>query len=108
MTVRIGQLRHRLTIEQAVRTDDSGGGAAVSWDVVDEVWGHIEALSGKENFEADRISGEASFRIIIRHRSDLAPSMRFRHNAKIYEILALMDQDGRGRFLTCKCERRDL
>jgi SPP1 family predicted phage head-tail adaptor len=103
----IGKLRHRLTIEQAARTDDDGGGASVDWDTLAEVWGAVEAVSGKEVFTADRISGGVTYRITIRYRDDVAPSMRFRREAEIFEILSLEDEEGRGRFLTCRCERRD-
>jgi SPP1 family predicted phage head-tail adaptor len=108
MSPRIGELRHRLTIEQAVRTDDDGGGAALVWNEIAEVWGAVEAVSGQEGFEADRVSGSAIYSITIRYRDGLAPSMRFRRDNEIYEILSVLDRDGRKRFLTCKCERRDL
>jgi len=108
MSVAIGALRHRLTIEQRLRTDDGGGGASVSWETLAEVWGAVEAVSGKETVAADRVSGQISYRIIIRYRSDLVPAMRFRRDTEIFEIRALRDEDGRKRFLHCDCERRDL
>ncbi|HKJ61470.1 MAG TPA: phage head closure protein [Hyphomicrobiales bacterium] len=108
MSTRIGQLRHRLTIEQAARTDDSGGGATLVWNTVAEVWGAVEALSGKESVEADRTSGSAIYSVTIRYRDGLEPSMRFRRDNEIYQITSVLDEDGRRRFLTCKCERRDL
>lgn len=108
MNTRIGQLRHRLTIEEAVKTDDEGGGATLVWNTVDDLWGAVEALSGKESVEADRLSGRATYNVTIRYRDDLTPSMRFRRDSEIYEILSVLDEDGRRRFLTCKCKRRDL
>jgi SPP1 family predicted phage head-tail adaptor len=108
MSVRIGRLRRRLTIEQEARDPDGGGGAAVAWEALGDVWGAVEALSGKETVGADRISGEAACQITIRHRSDVAPAMRFRDGAEIFHILSALDRDGRRRFLTCQCERRDL
>ncbi len=108
MSARIGKLRHRLTIERAVRTADGGGGGAVAWDEVAEIWAAVEAVSGKETVAADRVSGEVSHLITIRQRSDLGPAMRFRRGSEIFEILAVLDKDGRGRFLECHCERRDL
>lgn len=108
MTVRIGDLRHRLTIERAVRTDDEGGGAALVWDEVAEIWGAVEAVSGAERFATDRVTGSAMYNIAIRYRDGVAPSMRFRRGDEIFEILSVLNDDGRRRFLTCKCARRDL
>ena len=108
MSTRIGRLRYRLKIERPVRTGDGGGGAAVAWDELAEVWGAVEAITGKETVGADRVAGEASCLITIRHRSDFAPAMRFRRGSEIFHILAALDRDGRRRFLACQCERRDL
>lgn len=108
MSTHIGKLRHRLTIQQSVRSDDSGGGATLVWTDIDEVWGAIEAISGQENLEAGRISGKVVYRITLRYRDDLAPEMRLLSGSEVFEILSVQDEDGRRRFLTCKCERRDL
>jgi SPP1 family predicted phage head-tail adaptor len=105
---RIGKLRHRLTLEQAMRTDDGGGGAEAGWEPVAELWAAVEAVSGTETVAADRISGQASYLITIRHREDLRPAMRFRRGAELFHILSALDQDGRKRFLVCHCARRDL
>jgi SPP1 family predicted phage head-tail adaptor len=108
MSTRIGELRHRLTIEQSARTDDEGGGAALIWSTVAEVWGAVEAVSGAERFATDRVTGSAMYEITIRYREGVAPSMRFRRDDEIFEILSVLDEGGRRRFLTCKCGRRDL
>jgi SPP1 family predicted phage head-tail adaptor len=108
MSARIGKLRHRLTIEQQTPSADGGGGTVTVWDELAEVWGAVEAVSGRERIEAGRTSGQVSHLITIRHRDDLGPAMRFRREAEIFEILAVLDKDGRGRFLQCHCERRFL
>ena len=107
MTMAIGRLRHRMTIERETLTGDGGGGAVAVWEDVGEVWGAIEAVSGGESLESDRTSGRVSYRITIRHRSGVEPAMRFRRNEELYHISAVMDKTGRRRFLECMCERRD-
>lgn len=108
MSPRIGRLRHRLSIEQEQRTADGGGGAAVAWQEVAEVWGLVEATGGREEVGADRVTGTAQALIVIRHRGDVVPAMRFRRGGEAFHILAVLDKDGRGRFLSCLCERHDL
>lgn len=108
MKTRIGKLRHRLTIEQETRVADGGGGSASVWEPVAEIWGAVEATGGSERVAADRVSGEVRYVITIRHRGDLGPAMRFRRGAEAFAILAVLDRDGRRRFLDCHCERRDL
>ena len=108
MRPRIGRLRHRLTLEASARADDGGGGAVSSWEEVAELWGAVEAVAGKETVAADRLTGQAAYQIVIRHRDGITPSMRFRRGAEAFDILAVLDKDGRRRFLVCQCERRDL
>ena len=108
MRARIGRLRHRLTLEARSRADDGGGGAVSTWDELAELWGAVEAVTGKETVAADRVTGQAAYQIVIRHRDDIMPAMRFRRGAEAFDILAALDKDGRRRFLVCQCERRDL
>lgn len=108
MKARIGRLRHRLTLEANARTNDGGGGAVSSWGAVAEIWGAVEAATGKETVGADRVTGQAAYQIVIRYRDDVIPAMRFRRGAEAFDILAVLDEDGRRRFLVCQCERRDL
>lgn len=108
MKPRIGKLRHRLTIEQETREADGGGGAVTVWQAAAEVWGAVEATAGSERVAADRLTGKVTHLITIRHRGDLGPAMRFRRGEEIFAIRAVLDRDGRGRFLECHCERGDL
>ena len=108
MRARIGRLRHRLTLEAASRANDGGGGTVCSWEALGELWGAVEAATGKEAVAADRVTGRAAYQIIIRYRDGVTPAMRFRRGTEAFDILAALDKDGRRRFLVCQCERRDL
>ena len=108
MRPRIGKLRHRLTLEAPVREPDGGGGAALIWDAVADLWGAIETDSGGEHAAADRLSGHTLPVITIRWREEVAPSMRFRLGTRLLQIRAVLDPDGQRRFLRCLCEERDL
>ena len=108
MRPRIGKLRHRLTLVAPARTPDGGGGAAVAWDAVADLWGAIETDLGDEAVGADRVSGHTQPVITIRYRDDLAPAMRFRLGTRLLQIRAVLDPDGQRRFLRCLCEERDL
>lgn len=108
MMQRIGKLRHRLTLESAVRASDSGGGAALAWTAVAQIWGAMDSASGSESLSADRVSGTQRTTLTIRHRGDVGPAMRFRLGDRVFAILAVLDPDGRRRYLRCLCEERDL
>lgn len=108
MKARIGKLRHRLALERPVRTPDGGGGAFIAWEPVGEVWGAIETASGEERVHADRLAGETQPVITVRYRDDIGPAMRFTLGERRLAIRAVLDPDGRRRFLRCLCEERPL
>lgn len=105
---RIGALRHRFVLETATRTPDGGGGAVVTWALVAEMWGDLAPASGAEAVVAESISGRVSHVMHMRHRSDVAPAMRLRSGARVLDIVAVLDVDGRGRFLKCFCVEKNL
>jgi SPP1 family predicted phage head-tail adaptor len=98
-----GRLRHRLTLEQAVTSEDGSGGYATEWLAVASLWGAIETISGREWAESDAVKSEATHRIAIRHRDDIGPSMRLRFYGRVFDIESLADPDGRRRHLLCRC-----
>jgi len=108
LSARIGALRRRVVLERPALADDGGGGAVETWEAVAEVWAMIEAQSGKETVEADRLSGTRRVDVTIRYREDVSANMRFRLGDRVLDIRAVLDEDGRRRFLKCNCEERDL
>ncbi len=105
---KIGELNRRVVLEQVARAADGAGGATETWSTVATLFAAVRALSGGEGFVYDRTTGRATHEIIIRHRSGAAPAMRFRLGTRIFEILAVLDGEGRRRHLRCLVEERDL
>ena len=103
----IGALRERLALEQPVRSDDGGGGASISWTPIATVWAAVRTLSGDERLRHDQVSGRLTHEVWIRHRAGVAPAMRFRDGARVYDLVAVVDAPRR-RFLKCLCEERTL
>jgi SPP1 family predicted phage head-tail adaptor len=103
----IGALRDRLTLEQASRVADGGGGATVTWETVAQVWAAIRPITGDERLRADAVAGRVTHEIVVRRRSDIVPAMRLRDSARVFEIVAVLDAGRRNR-LKCLCEERNL
>jgi SPP1 family predicted phage head-tail adaptor len=99
-------LRDRLTLEQPVRTADGGGGAAVSWEAVIDVWAHVRPITGDERLHHDQLVG-ITHEVWIRYRAGVVPAMRVSDGARIYEIVAVLEVERRSR-LKCLCEERSL
>ena len=106
--VTIGDLRHRVSIESAVRTSDSAGGASVAWTPFADVWAAIMPSSGSESFVLDRLAGSISHEIWMRYRSDVKPEMRITFGTRVFDIRASFDPQDRGHWLKCLVQERDL
>ncbi len=98
-----GDLRHRVTIQK--RSTDPTTGGLTDWADYVAVWAKVEDLSDRDYFQAQML-GEASLvtsRITIRWRSDLDPHMRIKFGTRTFNIKAILDPDGRRRFLRIMC-----
>jgi SPP1 family predicted phage head-tail adaptor len=100
----VGKLRHRVTLQQPVDTDDGAGGTTRTWSEVATLWARIEPMSADERVAAERIEAAADTRITIRWRAGVTSTMRFSFGTRVFEIRGLTDREERHRFLDCLCE----
>lgn len=106
MTLAAGRLRHRIDIEEQVRTRDPvTGGYDVTWQVKHaSVPADIKPVSIKEFIAGQSQDAQIEATIKIRHRAGLDHSMRINHNGKIYAVHGwLPDTDSGLEFLTAPC-----
>lgn len=98
----IGALTYRVTLQEAVRTPDGGGGFTEAWQNIAEtptVYAAIQPLSGGEAFRFRQLEAAATHRIIIRHRTDITSAHRLLHGTDIYDIVSVLDADEKREFL---------
>jgi SPP1 family predicted phage head-tail adaptor len=103
----IGDLDQRLTLESPSRTPDGGGGAIVTWSEVGQLWAAVAATTGDERLRAEQVAGRVTHTVVIRHRGDVVPAMRFRAGTRVLDIVAVLEAEQRRR-LHCLCEERFL
>jgi SPP1 family predicted phage head-tail adaptor len=101
--MRIAALRDRLTLEQPVRTPDGGGGAAITWEPVAELWAHVRPISGEERLLYDQVAARLTHAVWLRGRPGVVPAMRLRQDTRLFEIVAVLDTPDRIH-LKCLCE----
>lgn len=90
------RLRHRLTLQAEVQTNDGAGGYSKSWQNIADIWAEIIPVtavssriisaSGKETPFAGQPQAEMSHKILIRYRDDVTPAMRFLFDNRIFNI----------------------
>lgn len=85
--MRIGKLRHRVTLQKVARVRDMAtGGWRDAWVDHDKVWAGVEPLSAREFIAAQASQSEVTARIQIRYRSDVDATMRILYRGKVYNI----------------------
>lgn len=83
-----GELRHRVTFQKLVKTQDSFGQPIEQWDDVVPVWVSIEPLVGKQYFAAETVNSEVTHKIKMRYRKGITPDMRCVFKTRIFEIIS--------------------
>lgn len=97
--MRAGELRNRVTIQQATETQSDSGAVGQTWANVATVWASYKELSGREWFAAQQVNAEVSGEFGIRYRAGIVPKMRILFGTRVFNIEAVMDPASRRREL---------
>lgn len=96
--MRIGRMRHRVTIEKPDTVQDPVTGEMVpGWAAVATVWAQKRPSSAREFKQSQAGQSEISGEFVIRYRSDVDATMRIVHKGKIYNIEGVLPDDRSGR-----------
>jgi SPP1 family predicted phage head-tail adaptor len=101
--LKIGKLRHRVTIEQVTETRDADGSVIETWATYATVQASIEPVSGREYFAVQSTQADVTHRIYTRYVSAVVPRMRVKYGSRIFEILSVINTGERNRELQLMC-----
>lgn len=101
--MKIGEMRHRITLQQPMEADDGHKGHTVSWQDLATLWASVEPLSGREYFYSHQIKAEVTHRVKIRYREDITVKMRIKHRDRVLEIESILDKKERREELEILC-----
>jgi len=84
-----GRLRHRLTVQRVVRTDDGGGGYTEAWQDVPNgtVWGQVRPISSSERVRAMQSHGDITHRVTVRYSATLTGEMRVQFKGRTLSLV---------------------
>lgn len=104
---RIGAMRHRVTLEQAVDTPGSGGSATRTWAVLGTAWAEIAPERSGTVQRHARDEAQISHRIRMRYRDTVTSADRILLGARSFRVLGVVDVGEAHRVLEFRC-REDL
>ena len=99
-------LNHRIQIEQAAEASDGTGDPVRTWSLVATLWASVNALTGREAFNAKQVLAEVTHRVTIRYRTGLTPKMRVKFDGRYFDILSVLDAKETKVWLELMCVER--
>jgi SPP1 family predicted phage head-tail adaptor len=104
--MRSARLRHVITLQRPVFTQDAYGEKMLQWlDVATIPAGVEEATSRKSaTYQADQDYHPADKRVVMRHRDDVATSWRVVFGAKTLTVGHIDHRDGRNAEMHLLCQ----
>lgn len=113
MSLQAGKLRHRITLQRRVSTqDDDTGEMIVGWvDVLNPdgstgQWAHVEDVSVREFIASAAGQSQVTTRCTIRYRDDVDATMRFVFRGKPYNIHGAQADKASGlEYMTLPCSK---
>jgi SPP1 family predicted phage head-tail adaptor len=100
------RLNNRITIQQQGVEQDATGQVIDNWanlipDGDGKCWAEVKDISGKEFISGTAEQSSVTTRITIRYRPDVSNMMRVLHGTDVYDVVAVLRQDGRTLQLMC-------
>ena len=102
----IGQMRHRISIQQKTRgaSDGAGGYGPDTWSTIDTVWARIEPQAGREFQSSDRTTYRLTHKITIRKNNLVKAHHRIQYNNRTFAIFSVKEIDERRSWTELLCE----
>ena len=104
--MKIGQLRHRLEIQEKKSVKDELGNQVSEWFTVATAWAAIEPIRGEEYWAAGAQQGETIHRVTMRYVPGVTPEHRLLFGDRILEIESTLNLEERSRLLELLCKER--
>lgn len=106
--MRVGLLRHRISIQEPQETRDGTGAIVTTWSELVQTWAEVSPATGSERWlqNMDQRIAERTARVRLRYRDDVTITERCRvvWGQHTYDVRSVADLAGRRRELALVCE----
>ena len=107
-SINAGKYRYRVTIKGAPADstrDTFGRRKGTGTTIAANIWAEKQDWLGDETTENGRETASVSARWRIRYRTDVLPEMQLIHKSDVYNIMGVLDFDGKQRELVLNCRK---
>ena len=89
--MRLGLLRHRVTLQEPVTSRDAAGSPRVtSWTEFATKWAKVEALSGRELLQSQQTKSAYTYRVTLRYLAGVNQDFRVVFGSLNLEIVSMI------------------
>lgn len=100
----IGKMNRYLQL-QSETISRSSGSVSGSWSTEKKIWGAMDPRTGKEGYQADRLTSVHEVNWIVRYDSSITPGKRFVDEDSVaYSILSVVPYRGGRMYMSVKTE----
>lgn len=105
LTKRIGQLRHRVTLQRCTESQSAVGIVTKTWYDIVTLWASVEPLGGREYFTAQQVNAEVTHTVTLRPYSGITigPKDRFKFGTRTLNVERVINIEERGIELQALC-----
>lgn len=98
------RLTRRMALEEKQVSADGGGGETVAWVHLGTLWADLRPARGSEGTIGGRSASRVTHRVVVRSAPDGSPrrpaaTQRLRLGTRLFDILAVADEDAAGAYL---------
>jgi len=98
--MRIGDLRHRISLEAPTKVSDLMGGWTITWkEMAADIAAAIWPTSASEQIKSMGVTMTMSHRIRIRYRSDIRSNWRLKYKNSYFDIASIVNPNMENRTL---------
>lgn len=98
-----GELRHRVTVQQATDTRDAYGEPDPTWSTYKERSAKISPMNGSRFFAGKQFDTDITHEIVLRHTAGITTKMRVLFGTRVFEIDSVINPQERNRWTVLMC-----
>lgn len=95
-----GRLRHQITVESAVESEDAYGDITSSWSTLYTARASVEPLVGREYYAAQQVNAENNVKFRMRYSATIATTtakMRVLFDGRYFDIQSVINIEERNK-----------
>jgi SPP1 family predicted phage head-tail adaptor len=93
--IRPGEMRERVTVQQATPTVNSIGESTLTWNTLTTVWAAVNGVSSSEALVDGQQESRITHRVRLRYITGLKHTDRFLWRGRILQIVSLLEYANR-------------